>query len=206
MKIAALIFVLFTSPAVAGEVTAFSPSDFAGADIVIIGEIHDDPSHHQSQAEIVAMLAPSVIVFEMLTEDQAGRVTLDNRGADLGDVLEWDASGWPDFAIYAPIFEASGDAMIIGAAPTDTVATQAREDYVAAFGDDAGRFGLNVALPDAEQTAREQGMQDGHCGALPIEMLPWFVDQQRFRDAAFARTALDAFETFGGPIVVVTGN
>ena len=49
-------------------------------------------------------------------------------------------------------------------------------------------------------------MQDGHCGALPPEMLPWFVDQQRFRDAVFARVTLNALDLTDGPIVVITGN
>jgi hypothetical protein len=206
MRIIALITILSVSPALAQEVTTFSTTDFSGVDIVIIGEIHDDPSHHQAQADIVAALDPAAIVFEMLTEDQAQRVTDNNRNADLAAVLEWGASGWPDFAIYAPIFEASGRAAIVGAAPADASEMQARDDIVAAFGDAAGRFGLDDALPETEQAEREQGMQDGHCGALPVEMLPWFVDQQRFRDAVFASKALDAFNKHGDPIVVITGN
>lgn len=68
------------------------------------------------------------------------------------------------------------------------------------------RFGFSEALPDEEQTLREQEMQDGHCGALPPEMLPWFVDQKRFCDAVFARATLNALDVTGGPIVVITGN
>lgn len=68
------------------------------------------------------------------------------------------------------------------------------------------RFGFREALPDDEQTLREQEMQDGHCGALPPEMLPWFVDQKRFCDAVFAPAALNALDVTGGPIVVITGD
>ena len=72
-------------------------------------------------------------------------------------------------------------------------------------------MGYSFDRPTAQQLEQmkallEQAMQDGHCGALPAEMLPWFIDQQRFRDAMFARAALDAMDVTGGPIVVITGN
>jgi hypothetical protein len=196
-----------TSPVSAGEVSLFSQADFAGADIVIIGEIHDDPNHHLTQADIITMIDPTAVVFEMLTAEQALRVTPANiDDPALGEILGWNASGWPDFAIYAPVFATLGDAEVRGAAPSEFAAMQARDDIIHAFRDGADRFGLTTPLPDDERAMREQGMQDGHCGALPVEMLPWFVDQQRFRDAVFARAALQAFEQTGGPVVVITGN
>ena len=67
-------------------------------------------------------------------------------------------------------------------------------------------FGLSKALLDDEQTLLEQEMQDGHGGALPPEMLPWFVDQQWFCDAVFARATLNALDITDGPIVVITGD
>lgn len=205
MRAATFITFLTVSPVHAGEIVAFSATDFDGADIVIVGEIHDDPIHHQAQADIIALLDPTAIVFEMLTSDQAGQVTSDTiNSSDLGELLEWEANGWPDFDMYAPIFAAAEDAKIIGAAPSPEMAAQARDDILAAFTDQ--RFELHIPLDEDEQRTREQGMQDGHCGALPAEILPWFVDQQRFRDAVFARAALEAFETFGGPVVVITGN
>ena len=43
----------------------------AGADVVLLGEIHDNPEHHLRQAEAIASLSPAAVVFEMLTPDQA---------------------------------------------------------------------------------------------------------------------------------------
>lgn len=195
------------SSACAEEVFSFAPEDFAGADVVIVGEVHDNPDHHVAQAEVIAMLRPRAVVFEMLTEAQAALVTDDVLTSPaLGDLLDWEASGWPDFAMYAPVFAASEGATIVGAAADPDRAQAARADMLTAFGDEATAFGLTTALPEAEQAIREQGMQDGHCGALPPEMLPWFVDLQRFRDAVFAQAALQAFEDHGGPVIVVTGN
>ena len=39
------------------------------ADIVVLGEIHDNPEHHRVQAEIVAALAPAALVFEMIPQE-----------------------------------------------------------------------------------------------------------------------------------------
>lgn len=208
MRIAATIALLtITSSAMAEEVASFSADLIAGYDIVIIGEVHDAAEHHILQADIITSLSPTAVVFEMLNPSQAALVTDDTiSDPDLGDILGWEAAGWPDFEMYAPVIAASSAATIVGAAAPDSLAAQAREDSLAAFGDQAEKYGLLRALPVDQQTVREQGMQDSHCGALPAEMLPWFVDQQRFRDAVFARASLAAFEELGGPVVVITGN
>jgi uncharacterized iron-regulated protein len=207
MRIPLLTALLWASPAFAGEVSLFEVDDFTGFDIIIVGEIHDSPEHHLLQAEIIAMVDPTAVVFEMLNSEQAALITQANLpDPKLGEILGWEAAGWPDFAMYAPIFAAIDDAIVFGAAASDFAALQAREDIVRAFPEGADRFGLTDVLPNDEQMLREQEMQDGHCGALPPEMLPWFVDQQRFRDAVFARAALNALDVTDGPIVVITGN
>ena len=45
----------------------------AAQDVVILGEIHDNPAHHEVQAERVADIQPRALVFEMLTPEQAAR-------------------------------------------------------------------------------------------------------------------------------------
>lgn len=207
MRIPFLAALFCASSAYAEEVSSFSANHFAGQDVVIVGEVHDNPDHHLTQAEIIAMIGPTAVVFEMLTAEQAMRVTSDTIDApDLGGILGWEDAGWPDFTMYASVFAASRNAKIIGAAPSDFAARQARDDIILAFRDSADAYGLTQPLPAEEQAAREQGMQDGHCGALPPDILPWFVDQQRFRDAVFARATVQASERLGGPIVVITGN
>ena len=45
------------------------------ADVVFLGEVHDNPAHHDRQAAEVARIAPSAIVWEMLTAEKAAVVT-----------------------------------------------------------------------------------------------------------------------------------
>ncbi|WP_299677275.1 ChaN family lipoprotein [uncultured Roseobacter sp.] len=180
------------------------------ADVVFLGEQHDNPGHHAVQAKWTAALAPSALVFEMLTPQQAARVTADVRRsqAALGSALEWDGSGWPDFALYYPIFEAAPAAEVYGAGvPRAEIRGVMQQDIAQIFGpQDAARFGLDVPLDATQQAAREQMQADAHCNALPADMLPMMVSVQRLRDATLARAALEAVEDTGGPVIVITGN
>lgn len=177
-------------------------------DILVLGEVHDNPAHHLVQAEKIAALAPRAVVFEMLTQDQAKGGTLDvSDAATLEAVLGWQDSGWPDFAMYYPIFSAAPGARVYGAGLPRADARRAMEEGVAAlFGPEAAAYGLDRPLPETEQAAREALQFAAHCEALPEEMLPAMVDIQRLRDARLAQTALEALRDTGGPVAVITGN
>lgn len=189
-----------------------APSDLAAlppAEVVIVGEVHDNPHHHANQAAAVAALRPAALVFEMLTPEQAARITPELRGdpTALGVALEWEASGWPDFAMYHPIFAAAPGARVYGAAFARDIVRDAMETGApAAFGAEAPRYGLDRPLPAGEQAAQEAEHAEAHCDALPAEMLPGMVAAQRLRDAGLARAALAALAETGGPVAVITGN
>ncbi len=175
-------------------------------DVVVIGEIHDNPAHHATQARLVAEIAPKAIVFEMLTEEQARRIPPGRLPpeAELKRILGWDTSGWPDFSVYYPIFAAAPGARIYGAGlPREAAREVARKGVPPQI---ARRFGLDRSLPPVEQAAREAFQREAHCNALPEEMLPTMVALQRLRDAMLAEAALEAYRETGGPVVVITGN
>lgn len=179
------------------------------ADVVILGEVHDNPVHHAHQAQAVAALAPAALVFEMLTPDQAALVTDANRGdaAALGAALGWEASGWPDFTMYHPIFTAAPDAKVYGAAlPRDQVRRSVAEGAAAILGDEAERFGLTTPLPAAEQAEREAEQMAAHCNAMPADLMPGMVEAQRLRDASLARATVQAMAETGGPVAVIAGS
>lgn len=178
-------------------------------DVVILGEVHDNPQHHSNQALGVEALAPAALVFEMLTVEQAARATPELRqdAAALGEALEWEASGWPDFRDYYPIFAAAPEAQIHGGG-LDRAEVRGVFDRSAAevFGPEAARFGLDQPLAQDEQEAREALQQRAHCDALPPEMLPGMVAAQRLRDAALSRAVIAAHEATGGPVVLIAGS
>lgn len=182
-------------------------ADPFASDVLILGEAHDNPHHHARQAEIVAQVQPKALVFEMLTDAQAGKHI---PGADQGtltDAFDWENSGWPDFAMYYPIFAAAPEARVFGAGvPRDAARAAMRDGLAATFGTGAGAYGLTTPLLSDEQETREAMQMAAHCDALPADILPAMVDIQRLRDAQLAKMALRAFEQTGGPVVVITGN
>lgn len=188
---------------------AIASAAFGEADVLFLGEQHDNPHHHARQAELVQEVALAALVFEMLTPEQAEKVTpaLVGDAEALGTALGWSDSGWPDFAMYHPIFAAAPEAAVYGAAVPRDLARQAMEAGAeGVFGEEAARYGLTEPLPEDQQARREEMQMAAHCDALPVGMLPMMVEVQRLRDARLAQAALQALEETGGPVVVITGN
>ncbi|MFK7881740.1 ChaN family lipoprotein [Roseobacter sp.] len=180
------------------------------ADVVFLGEQHDNPGHHDVQARWTRALNPAALVFEMLTPEQAASITQENRSTQdkLAAALEWDSTGWPDFSMYYPIIEAAPEARIFGAGvPRAQVQSLMKKPlHEAMVASDVQRFGLDQPLPDAQQSKRESLQSEAHCNALPDDLLPMMVSVQRLRNATLARSALDALDQTTGPVLVITGN
>jgi uncharacterized iron-regulated protein len=198
---------LLAAPALGEEIPASDLLGLPPADVVVLGEVHDNPAHHENQAAAIRAIKPRAIVFEMLTPEQAG------RSYDLGDVeameaaLGWEAAGWPDFAMYHPIFLAAPDAQVFGGNTGNAAVRVAMAEGAAkAFGPDAARYGLNRTLAVPDQGLREAEQHEAHCGALPADMLGGMVEVQRLRDAAIARAVVEAMAATGGPVAVITGS
>ncbi|MEM8817994.1 MAG: ChaN family lipoprotein [Pseudomonadota bacterium] len=180
-------------------------------DIAILGEIHDNPVHHERQAWLVGRLQPRGLAFEMVPEaSERGIAVFRAQGGEAGEIgpaIGWDALGWPDWSLYAPIFEAAGDAVITGGGVERVQIIRAiREGAAAAYGPGAVDAGLEKALPAADQAVLEAEMIAAHCDLLPASAAPGMVEAQRLRDARFALAALRAQDGGGGRAVLITGN
>lgn len=178
------------------------------ADVVILGEVHDNPEHHANQAVLVGRLAPAALVLEMLTPAQAALAQGSAlKTDDLARLLGWAQSGWPDFGMYHPVLLAAPGARIYGAAVPPADLRQAMQQGAAAvLADQAAVLGVAHRLSEDEQTRREALQAEAHCNALPADLLPGMVEAQRLRDARFAATVLTALQETGGPVAVITGN
>jgi len=205
---AALLGLVMAYPALAREITPDELANLPKADVVILGEVHDNLTHHAHQAYAVQSLQPKALVFEMLTPDVAARATPALRGDQdaLSAGLGWADSGWPDFSMYFPIFAAAPDARIYGGdLPQADVRRAMAQGAAAVFGPGADRYGLADPLAPADQAAREAEQADVHCNALPADLLAGMVQAQRLRDAALARAVVQAMADTGGPVAVITG-
>ena len=186
----------------------------ASADFVLLGEKHDNPDHHRLQAWLIARLAlrgrQPAVVFEMIRGDRAQALRDAPRDADaLGTALDWAHSGWPDFAIYRPVFAAALDAGLPLAAG-DLSAEQLaalRTDGLGAFSDDErARLALDPG-PNASQRERLAAqVRDAHCGMAPDAVIDAMIDIQRARDAALADALLGAATLHGAVLIAGAGH
>ena len=186
----------------------------ARADIVVLGEIHDNAEHHRLQAALVQALVSRglrpAVVWEMVPRG-LDPVLRDYAGtaADLGAALEWETRGWPDWSLYQPIAEvalANGLPMRAGDLDPATLRALARTGPMALGPERARRLGLADTLPDAVQAAMLREQEEAHCGLMPANRLGPMVMVQRGRDAALAEAALLALEAPGADLaVLITG-
>lgn len=181
------------------------------ADIVILGEVHDNAAHHQAQAWAVRRLRPAGLAFEMIPRlSEAGIRTLLAEGGspgEIGPAIGWEQSGWPDWEIYRPVFEAwRAQVYTGGGVPMQALRDAASGGAAPAVTD--RRFASFLEIPFDPETRRavEDEMVAAHCDRLPRDAAPGMVEVQRLRDASFASAALRARAKSGGQTVLVTGN
>ncbi|WP_424987625.1 ChaN family lipoprotein [Microbulbifer sp. S227A] len=204
-----LILALMAAPLWAADLPEDVIARLQNADVVIVGEVHDNPAHHANQHAVLSALQPKAVVWEMLTRDEAGRITSEMIHAPerLATALEWSQSGWPAFSMYHQVFLAAPDARIFGGeVPREAALATIQSGPATVFGADAERYGLTTHLPEAQEAAREALQFAAHCEAVPRERMRAMVDIQRLRDAVLAREVIAAFKETGGPVAVITGN
>jgi len=185
------------------------------ARVVYLGEAHDNPVHHAHQARVLqAMLragARPALAFEMLTLDQQPAVDEAMRGADgaaaLDGRLRWRERGWPDFAMYQPLFElALRDRLPVIASDLDpgTVRRIAKEGLGVL--PEAERARVTSRLrPDPEREARlEREIAEAHCGLLPAAAIPFMAQAWHARNVVMARYIGQALDE-GRRVVVIVG-
>jgi uncharacterized iron-regulated protein len=177
------------------------------AQAVLLGETHDNADHHALQAwmlaRIMAASSKPLVAFEMIDPGQEDALrgylaTHPGDAAGLGAALDWDKSGWPDWAMYRPIAEAAlaGGATL---APANLTRAQVR---AIAKGEDSTP--LLPPLPAEQSVALEHEIKAGHCDMLPAAAVPGMVRVQRSRDAVMAEALARGLDA-GGTAVLIAG-
>ena len=188
------------------------------ARFVLLGEIHTNPDHHRLQAEILQHMVDQgrrpAVVFEMVTRAQ--QPVLDFFAAnppenldDIADRLEWDRSGWPDFAMYRPLFQIALKNRLplqAGNLAKGTVRRLGGRTGSKLSDAERGQLGLNTPLaPETEKSLLKE-IADSHCNMMPETVLPLMADIQRARDHVMASALLDADNKDGGVLIAGAGH
>lgn len=185
----------------------------AAADIVLLGEIHDEAAHHRRQAQVIEWAAADQqpgLVFEMLGPRQvesmtAWREQAEPAAADFGTAVRWEERGWPDWTLYQPIVANAlrNDLSLNAGAPNAALVQRvARNGVEELDSDQQTRFGLDRELPDSAHARLRTRIENAHGGIdspIPTEHM---IAVQRMRDAAMARALVDVQATAGAAILI----
>jgi uncharacterized iron-regulated protein len=193
---------LYALPAATPSTVEVLIDQLAHSDVAVLGEIHDNPRHHQLRGELLRQLpaASKTVVAEHLNwrlRFKEGGELLTNLQAAGFDGKGW---GWP---LHQPLFEAVTAMqmpLVGGNLPGESI-----KEVFKTRGQslpEAVRSLLAKAPFDEQQRkAMNEEIDQGHCGAMPASLFEGMAAVQRGRDAAMAEVALAHL-----PSVVVAGN
>jgi uncharacterized iron-regulated protein len=178
----------------------------AGAQLVLLGETHDNADHHLLQANLIerfAALHPhSAVAFEMLDEAQSDELrTIDDQAPDeIAKRVYWSESGWPPFPLYRPLFAAAtrAHAALLAASPS---ADHVRSSMAGLSEAELDLLKLSEPLPDEQLRAQAAEIRESHCGHANDAMTTAMQRAQSFKDAFMAEKLLEA----GRPVVLIAG-
>ena len=178
-------------------------AEIRASDVVLLGELHDNPWHHRLRGELLTELPPNAaIVVEYL---QRGRRV--EPGPDLLERLTragFDARGWR-WPIHEPLLQgafASGAPITGGNVPGELARQAVRQGAPALPAD------LRSLLEAAPLAAPAQAMLDaaiveGHCGSVGSLALDGLRLAQRVRDASMAAALI---ASAGRPAILLAGD
>jgi uncharacterized iron-regulated protein len=187
------------------------------ADLVLLGEVHDNGHHHLLRSWLLRAIAAEgplpALVFEHIRSDQQAdldrlRAASSPSADDLFAALDWGQSGWPDSRLFRPLFAAALELrlpILAGNAPMTAIRSFARGGVAALDASERDRLGLAAELDPPLQAALIDELEGSHCGLIPKEAMGGLAAAQRFRDAHLAAAMVEARRTHGRS-VLLAGN
>ena len=200
-----------------GEPLSFDrlATDLADRRFVLLGEKHDNPEHHQIQAEILRRMIAAgrkpALVWEMIGRGKQPAIDdfLEAGGTDadaFADAVGWAETGWPDWKFYRPIAEqalAAGLPIIAGNLDSETVRAISQDDLAET---DLGKtLRLDEPVPEQVMEMILDEVYRGHCGLIPRDQLSPMVSVQIARDASLAEAMVRSAGMADGAVLIAGG-
>jgi uncharacterized iron-regulated protein len=185
---------------------------------VLLGEKHDNPDHHRLQARLLQALGAvgrrPAVGFEMFSVDDAPAITQQlaahpDDAVGLAEAVNWQHSGWPDWAMYQPIAEAALQARLpivatnLSPAMVRSLSQSGAEALDATL---AARLGLDRVLAADIQSAMAEEIREAHCGHASEQQINAMILVQRARDAQMAEGLATAGQQDGAVLIAGAGH
>jgi uncharacterized iron-regulated protein len=172
------------------------------SDVAVLGEVHDNPSHHQLRAELLRQMpaASKTVVAEHLNWRQ--RFKPQAKLLTGLQAVGFDAQGWA-WPLHQPLFEAVNamNMPLMGGNLPSASIKEVFKTRGASLPKPVNTLLAKAPFDAMQRQAMEEEINQGHCGAMPASMFEGMAAVQRGRDAAMAEVALAHL-----PSIVLAGN
>ena len=172
------------------------------ADIVLLGELHDNRLHHQLRGQLIAQFADAKwsIVSEHIPAP--GKVVFrSDTKADL-EAAGFDSQGW-EWPTHQSLYDAirAKDFSVVGGNLSKAEARQIFLQGVSGLPERMAQTYAQSRLNADAERALDRDLIEGHCGQLPDKYLLRMRFAQRITDLSMTHVLLD-----NRPSVLVAGN
>jgi uncharacterized iron-regulated protein len=179
------------------------------ADLVLLGEVHDNPVDHAMRGALLRAFAARrpAVVFEQFTASEAP-IAPPASGDSLTGWLDrngFDRRGWR-WPLHEPVVSAAlaTARSIWGSNVSREALTGVVMNGASAAPEPLQQLMARAPLDSAAAAALDHELIEGHCNRLPATMIPGMRLAQEVRDAAMTRALLGAGAD--GPVWLIAGN
>ena len=170
------------------------------ADVLLVGEQHDAPAHHEIEQQIVSSLASrgllAAVALEMAEVGvSTAQLKPSSTEAQARRALKWDDKSWP-WTAYGPAVMTA-----VRAGVPVLGANLPRDQMPASMNDNK----LDGQLSGPALKAQQQGIRIGHCNLLPESQITPMTRIQIAKDITMADT-IHQLLLPGKTVVLLTGN
>ncbi len=189
----------------------------SGAQILLLGEVHDNPHGHQQrfldlQKRVAAGWRPAIVMEQFDRENQAALAQAQATCANAQCVINAAGGKRWEWPYYAPVIELALRyrlPLIAGNVSRAEAATVMKQGVAAVFSPQTMQsFRLDEPLPADLFDGQRRAIETGHCGKLPQAMaqgmVQGMVQAQVARDVWMAKMLLDNAPSRGA--VLLAGN
>ena len=179
------------------------------AQVVLLGEVHDNPVDHALRGALITAFADRhpAVVFEQFARSD-GPMSVPAAGESTETWLDhhgFDRRGWR-WPLHQPVVVAAiaHARSLWGSGLSREVLRSVVGDTGATAPADLRRLMDQAPLDSMPRAVLDRELIEGHCGQLPATMVPGMRAAQVIRDASMARALMDAAAS--GSAWLIAGN
>ncbi len=213
---------LFTDHPLAGKIWDMNSRSFMDeamllarinkANVLLLGEVHDNPLHHEQQQKLlkarIASGARPALMMEQLNADSQTALNQALAGSNRDEVVKSVNSliKFTDWELYSPLLAIAIDnklPVIAANVSNQQLQPVVWRGYAAYDAGELKRLAVEEVWNESRQNFLLTNMGGAHCGKLKDDLRAGMTRSQRLRDALMADSAISSI---GRGVVAIVGS